>query len=159
MYKDFIEFLWNEDFENGTTTLIKTNRSDTTMDVISDSEIVFEGEYCGKSYLTDERFFLELTTSQAFDLPQGGTRIFLEMNFKCNYSFTMGIFAISSTAEQFNIVNLNPSDEWKKIYIDLTNAVNVFPDAFSYSIFFGAVKGDGDEDYSIYLDNIKLMHK
>jgi hypothetical protein len=81
------------------------------------------------------------------------------MNFRTNNNFTVGIFANEySQAVQSAVIVLNATDNWKKIYINLTNAVNNYTSAFDYNIFIGALKQDDVTEPVIMVDNLKLLH-
>ena len=52
---------------------------------------------------------------------------------------------------------INPSDEWNKIYIQLTNVVSTQPTYTGYQVFIKATKEVNNP--AIYIDNIKLIAK
>ena len=158
-YKDFTVFKWVEDFEDNNSSLIKSSRSDTSVVVTSDPIHVFEGNYSGIIHMDELRFFFECLTSEAYELPRTGEDVFLEMNFKTNNSVTVGLF-VNTYNESFQtpVVILNKTGEWKKIYINLINAVNSNQFAVNYNIFLGAMKDEGVSDPEIIIDNLKLIH-
>ncbi len=158
-YKDFTVFKWVEDFEDNNSSLIKSSRSDTSVDVTSDPIHVFEGNYSGIIHMDELRFFFECLTSEAYELPRTGEDVFLEMNFKTNNSVTVGLF-VNTYNEKFQtpVVILNKTGEWKKIYINLINAVNSNQFAVNYNVFLGAIKAEGVSNPEIIIDNLKLIH-
>ncbi len=156
-YYDDITFAWKEDFEDPGMTLVKTDNSDTIISRTSDD--VFEGSYSGAIYLDAERPFFEAKTSDAFVLPKGGSPVFLEFNYKTNNKINVGIFSNFSTQSiQHNILIINTTDKWSKIYINLTDNISDDYNAINYNIFFGAQKQDDVSEAIILLDNIKLVH-
>ncbi|MCX6233282.1 MAG: hypothetical protein NT175_00955 [Bacteroidetes bacterium] len=158
-YKDFTVFDWVEDFEDGQSSLVRSSRSDTTVRVTSQFGDVFEGEYSGIVYMDDIRIFFEALTQEAYVLPRTGEDVYLEMNFRTNNNLTVGIFANEySQAVQSPVVVLNATDNWKKIYINLTNAVNNHTSAIDYNVFIGALKQDDVTEPVIMVDNLKLLH-
>jgi hypothetical protein len=127
--------------------------------VTSEPGDVFEGEYSGIIHLDNVRILFEALTQEAYLLPLTGEDIYLEMNFKTNISLTVGIFANEySQAVQSAVLIVNTTDSWKKIYINLTNAINSFPSAIDYNVFIGTLKQDGMAEHVIQIDNLKLIH-
>jgi hypothetical protein len=53
---------------------------------------------------------------------------------------------------------LNKSDEWNKIYVNLTVPKYDTPGATEFRIFIGAQTDQGNEQATILLDNLKLVH-
>ncbi|HRZ22215.1 MAG TPA: hypothetical protein P5184_11140, partial [Bacteroidales bacterium] len=160
MYADFCEFVWSEDFEDAVVSMMKSSRSDTSVMITSTAGEVFEGEYSGKVVLDKNRFFFESFSSEAFDLPGQGADVYLEMDFKTNTEVTVGLmvnFLMESTLAP--VVVLNETDEWKKIYISLRNAVSTYTTAISFNVYFSATKPENVQESLILIDNLKLIHK
>jgi hypothetical protein len=160
MYADFCEFVWSEDFEDAVVSLKKSSRSDTSVVITASVGEVFEGEYAGKVSLDKDRFFFECFSSEAFDLPGQGTEVYLEMNFRTNTEVTVGLmvnFLTESTLAP--VVVLNETDEWKKIYISLKNAVSTYTTAISFNVFLSAANPENMQESLILFDNLKLIHK
>jgi hypothetical protein len=151
-------FVWMENFEQGGISMEKTAKSDTNMIRISDPQLVFEGGFSGAVYLDDAHPLVEVSTIDAWSLPRDGTPVFLEMNYKTNNLFTVGVYGInSSTIIQQPVIVLNHFDTWNKIYINLTPTVDGMTSAAEYKIFIGATKEDGVAQPAIYIDNMKLV--
>jgi hypothetical protein len=158
-YNDFTVFDWIEDFENGQSTLVKSSRSDTSVRVTSDPADVFEGNYSGIIHLDEVHTFFEALTQDAYTLPQDGRNVYLEMNFRTNIYFTAGVFANEyDQSLQAPVSVLNTTQQWKKIYINLTNAVDNYQSAIDYSVFIGASYDETVNNPVILIDNLKLLH-
>ena len=160
-YSPITNFAWMEDFEDGGVSLEKTARSDTNIQKTSLLSEVFEGGYSGVIYLSQDttQDFFELETSDAYPLPGSGSPVFLEFNYKCSNTFTVGI--ISNTANQHiqsSLLVINTSKNWNKIYVNLTKAVSRVSNALDFKIFFGGMIDADKINSAIYLDNIKLLH-
>ena len=102
-------------------------------------------------------------TCNSYQLPKGGANVYLELNYKCNQKFVAGITSYSSSGfqiQQSPLITINKSDDWNKLYINLTDEVsavyNVSADNFKF--FFSMVKESGVSVSELYLDNIKLIH-
>lgn len=162
-YDPDTEFPWaaagQEGFEEGGITFDDGPSSDTTMLKTSDPAHVFEGSYSGVIYLDTTNSYYEAISSSAYDLPKANASVILEFNYKCNNRFSVGIYAnISGSGVPNELLIINPSDEWNKIYVNLSTAVSRNYTASDFNIFFEAILEDDNENAAIYLDNIKLVH-
>jgi hypothetical protein len=157
-YYESTDFVWMEDFEGGGSSLEKTSKSDTSLVISSDDENVFEGTYAGVVNLDDTALLFEASTMESYELPKTGSSIFLEMNYKTNNIFTVGIIGVgASQVIQEPIVVLNHSNEWNKVYINLTSTVTQMTNSLEFKVFFGAVKEDTVAAPKICVDNFKLL--
>ncbi len=95
---------------------------------------------------------LKMISANTYNLPLGGAYVYLELNYKCNQAFEAGIYA---NGEFRPVVIINATADWKKIYIDLRNAVNTTPVYQGYNIYFQATKIVSNPE--ILVDNIKVM--
>jgi hypothetical protein len=159
-YSSTTQFPWVEDFEDGNSSLYPSSRSDTTVLITDQPEEVFEGDYSGKVRLDELRFFFEALTNEAYVLPKQGVDVYLEMDFKTDNEVVAGLFInLYDQSVQSPVVILNETNEWKKIYINLLNAVNLYNNSINYNVFLTAVKDDAHTDATILVDNLKLVHK
>ncbi|OQA00625.1 MAG: hypothetical protein BWY70_00654 [Bacteroidetes bacterium ADurb.Bin408] len=158
-YNASVVFAWMENFEDGGLSLERTSKSQADIGKTSEMSDVFEGNYSGKILLDSNKLFFECYTIEAFNL-NGNAINFLELNFKTNYNFYIGIFAyLTNETIQRSVLVLNETDTWKKIYVNLSNAVQENITAQNYKVFFGIVKDSTDSKVpSVFLDNIKLIH-
>lgn len=160
-------FTWMEDFEDGASSLNPTNRSDTSLQLFQYSQTDPKyGNISSVAYLDDTRSVLEIRTfaddpDEGFDLPSGGTPVFLEMDYNITDYLIVGIyiFEYGTGTTQHPVLVLNPTDGiWNKIYINLTPAVSAFPNAVYFNLFLRADK-QTTEDIAVFkLDNLKLIH-
>jgi len=157
-YRDITTFAWNEDFEDGHSSIQPSNRSDTIVVLTSDPKMVFEGDYSGVIYLDEERPFFEGYSAESYQLPVGEV-VFLEMNFKVNNNVLIGLLVHNlNETLQSSVLILNKTDIWKKIYINLTNAVISNPSAISYSFYMQVIKDENVSNSEILIDNIKIVY-
>ena len=158
-YSENLQFRIIEDFEHVGVNFEATSRSDTILHTTNDSNLVFEGNRSGVAYLSAPAQLFECKSIEAFNLPKGGAFNFIEMNFKCDVSVTVGIFANEMNySAQHPILVLNPTNEWKKIYINIGPRVSREINAIDFNIFFGMYLKEGQENATLYVDNIKLIH-
>lgn len=151
--------VWEENFENVGITLQKTSQSDTSVQRLTNDPIVFQGTGCGAFLLPPGAEIFEAVSSQSFDLPKGGSAVFLEIHYKCNNRFAVGIFA-NTTSQVVQVqpsLIINPKEDWNKIYINLTNEVSAQLQAIDYNIYFGVIKDTDVSSAEVYIDNIRLL--
>lgn len=155
-----VKFPWIEPFNGPGVSMDSTAQSTTGIHIESDPLKTMLGEgNCGVIKLDTTYLVAEVATSQNYNLPKSGAQVYLELNYRCTNSFVVGIFANHLTfVEQRAIVSINPSDTWKKIYIELGSSVSSYPNAQSFKIYFGALLNTGLMNAEIYLDNIKIVH-
>lgn len=158
-YSENVKFSWKEDFEDGGVSIQRRTGSDTNLVATSLIANVFEGFSSGLIYLNANQNFYEVETINKFVLPKNGSPVFLEMNYKTNNPVRIGLLAYySSKIVQTATVVLNPTSEWKKIYINFTPDISDSYSALDYKIFFGEYKSSTNTTASILFDNIKLVH-
>lgn len=160
-YYTSTNFVWMEDFESPGYTLEVTSLSDTNLNRISGTADVFEGNSSGLfAMLNPPHILFECKTINEYVLPKGGTPVFLELNYKCNNTFRIGIFAneagLSTQVPQ--TILINKSENWNKIYVNLTNEVSLFVNAVNYNVYFGVIPDEGVPEPMVYIDNIKLIY-
>ena len=82
------------------------------------------------------------------------------MNYKANQSFDVGIYANNATEIQpIDIMTINASNTWNKIYINLQTAINNnLINATLYQVYIRVNKSDTVANPEILLDNLKLIY-
>ncbi len=159
-----IHFKWMEDFERqidfetvaySDTTIIRTDRD--TPDVWKDE--YGNSHYSGYVWIEDTLNFY-ITTPKLYNLPNQGNSIFLELDYKCTDIFTVGLFVKKASEEVIELVHVNPSEKWNKIYINLgpsiTDASVDSPEYFRVYISGSTAEGS-DAEY--YFDNVKVVYR
>ena len=162
-YIDNAQFIFREDFEDPGIGLEQLTGSQVDMNLVQQANQVFEGTGSGF-----------VTTNETFKIYRGGTnnqlalnsgsQIFMELNYKTNNSFAVGIQA--NPASSFNkelALIINPTQQidgiyqWNKIYVDLSWAAGSNLAAESYEIYFEQVLDPGVAESELFLDNIKVI--
>lgn len=163
-YQSGINFRWVEDFENfggiGGVTIIKGTGSDTNVVILDKSTNsnadVFEGNKSMLIAVNANRPYAYLISANTYFLSFYGT--YLEMNYKCNQAFEIGIYNSQSIK---SVITLNPTSTWNKIYIDLTPYLSSLFGSTSTSnsigIYFKVTKATDISQGEILIDNIKLI--
>lgn len=99
---------------------------------------------------------IETITSSPIVIPFG-RRVYLEMQFKGNNDFGLGIQAIvNGSVSQQGYIDAFYSSSWYKIHYDITDVINSL-DADGYNFYIEAIKSDSQTESDLYLDNFKIV--
>jgi len=153
------------DFEDPGVVFQQDALSDTIMNrVTSPAEDVFEGVASGSFTLNATQSFFKANSSENFNFPVTGQSVYMELNYKATNSFTVGLISeySTTTVQQNNTVvkptYVNGQLVWKKIYIELTELVNLNSNALNFEVFFLMTKDDGVTDPEVNIDNVKIVY-
>lgn len=161
-YKEGVEFSLREEFEDAGNKFITTVNSDTTLFNISGEE-AFENS-SGKVVLHGETNVFQVETDDELDLP-AGKLIWVEMDYKCNNSFAVGLKAFQG----FNITKdlalvVNPTTDiagipqWNKIYVELSFVANQHIGADYFKFYIESNLDADNDEAELFFDNIKIVH-
>jgi len=154
-----------DDFENANVNLEPTSlntaewrRSHTSTDPQGS---VFEGHYSGIGILNNNNTYFQIMTRKNFeDLPSNGAPAFIEMNFKTNTTIVLGIMSyLGNNGESTDLIYLNPTKEWKKIYINLTSSLVSLSNKDYFKFIISANHTNGDEQTIVLIDNFKVIYR
>jgi hypothetical protein len=158
-YLSSTNFIWLEDFEGSSPSICDTTNSDTVMKIITSD--VFEGVGSGGVFLESGKTKYTGISCNKFVLSKNGSPIFLELHYKTNTEFQVGIIGYDSN----NLVNvqttaltLRPIDVWNKVYVNLTDEVTSATNSVKFAIFFSMLKNPDLSTSYFYLDNVKLLN-
>jgi hypothetical protein len=155
-YDPYLKFEWLEDFDNPVATTVLNSAVSSGSYQIAPVSESFEGRSLLVQFPSGSGIGVaQVESSGYFPLPTGSSNVFLEINYKCNQIFEVGLFGGS---ERKAALNVNPSESWNKIYIQLADAVSNAPVYNSYKVYFRMLKTEEGQDPKLYLDNIKLIH-
>jgi hypothetical protein len=151
---------WKEDFEDAGISIVKYNTSDTSIIKTTLPADAFEGSFSGVANLTESKPYVLCVSDSTIDIPQTQSAVFLELNYKTDTYLQIGMFAKTAlgTSDKIPAITLNPTSEWKKIYINLTPAVNQTNNVEGFKVFFEAIKDANYATQNIYIDNVKLLY-
>ena len=152
-YLDSLNFFL-EDFEGIGVNIQVTAISDTTLLKLND-----DNNYYGAGYLTDSLFTFEIATDELKDLPQSGAPVFLEIDYKSNTQFLVGVYVnYPQSVIQKDLLWINPKEEWNKIYVNLTTTISEGINASSFKVFIGMKRDFELEKNELYFDNLKVVY-
>jgi hypothetical protein len=157
-YPDKIQ--WKEDFEDAGLSIVKYGNSDTAFIQTTNASDAFEGSFSSVANLDATYKHVLCLSNETFEIPQNQSPVFLELNYKTDSYLTIGMFAelSSGTKERIETLVLNPTTEWKKIYINLTLTANYTVNTVGFRVFFDAYLPEGYSNAKVFLDNIKLLY-
>lgn len=159
-YRNGTRFIWREDFELPGLTIKTSATSDTTLQRINNSSLVFEGNGALGMFVDQRAQTLKAETINGFPLPQRGSSAFLEMNVKNSTQLYLAIFVTAANGQSAEIpfVGVNPSANWRKLYINLTPVVNAQPINSTYKMIFFAKKESPAAVDTVLIDNLKIVY-
>ena len=147
------EFPLLESFDNNTIQFTTPSNS-APMTVEPGS---FEGNG-GLVVLNDDKPYFECTTIDSFDLPGGLAPTYVEINYKCDTEFLVGVKCLTTLGPlDFPLLNVRSSAEWNKIYVNLTPIASQTQHAQDWRIYFKASRQSGYSTNTLRFDNIKLV--
>ena len=171
-YRTNVTFSWLEDFEDNAISVEKSGSNTTTdsMFIANDPVHVYnydgiENKYSGQVNIPSEFQIFENATVQLYELPRKGVDVFLELNFKCNTEFTVGVYPVTgSFINGVPVVNFYSTEDnqgemqWKKAYVSLKEDINN-PEynGATFRVFFNA-QTNGEVEKQLFFDNLKLIH-
>lgn len=147
-----------EGFDGITIAFDTTKRSEAALLLTEPGDsLTFEGNHSGMISMDTVNQFFECVNDKDFDIPYAP--VFLEMNFRTNNVFVVGVYLYGISAiQQVPIIYLTPTgNEWKKIYINLTNTLNAYPDMQKFRVFISAIQSTAVSNALILMDNIKVV--
>ena len=146
-------------FEN-TNNILEASLLSDTIPILQD-ETVFQGEKSIGIYLDETHNYFHVTNNEELTLTNN-TNTFLELNFKATIGFNVGLIIINNTPNTSNqtqeLIQLYATDNWKKIYLDLSPLINMGNELSKYKIYFEGSYDDSEIINGIYIDNLNLVY-
>jgi len=164
-YASWTDFALMENFESdisGTTaftTISTISASDTSMFVTKNPANVYQGTASGEVYLSGAaNSTIYCGFSDTVNLANNGNAIFMELNYKSNCIFEMGVYSLF-TGITYPVIDIDTSSVWRKMYINLQptiGQISANPAVDSFRMFFYMDDVNGTP-VQLYLDNIKVL--
>ena len=154
-YIDNMHF-WIEDFQDSDIKISPQPGMNSDTVIVREANPDIPGEYYGVIYVNSNNPIFNAATSSETDpiyYFQANRRMFLEMQYKNNQKFWVGLYA---DGIPYSIELLNPSSNWNTVYIDLTPTIKSHP-ANVYMLFFNT-EWNGNNQGEVFLNNIKLVN-
>lgn len=159
-YFEDVNFAYRANFDDPSgITLEPTVNSDTSIVVINDPSRVFEGNGSAYAVLTRDSTVMSFQSTVVMNLPKNGRTVYLEMDYKVNDIFDVGLISITPTNTFSRAsLTLNPTQGWNKVYVNLTENASLATDATGYRLFFRAERTTGSPPLELFLDNLKVVY-
>jgi hypothetical protein len=130
---------------------------------IHESGFPASGIRCGRFTLPSGAGFLSYLDTDFFTVTSGSIA-FLEMDYSCNNTFSVGVYVNQSgSLTKVPVLYLTPTQSgseglpnWNKIYMDLGMVAKQYPNATSYNLFIECSRNEAAVPV-IYLDDIKIV--
>lgn len=154
------KFSYIENFDLGNTftkvnNALLTDTSIVRVDKSTNPDKVFEGSGAGYIYLNSTHSTSENINNDGFPITQG--EVFLEINYKCDVAFEIGLqTTISGNIIYEYIAGMKPSNEWKKLYINIHDFVGNNKGSL-YRTMIKTKLPDGQTTGYVLMDNIKVV--
>jgi hypothetical protein len=121
------------------------------------------GVRCGRFTLPSNGNLLSYRDQTDFSITSGSVA-FMEMDYSCNNTFSVGVYVIQGdTPTKVPVLYLTPTQansdglpNWDKIYMDLGMVAKQYPNATSYKLYIECSRNEAAVPV-IYLDDIKIV--
>ncbi|MDP7567722.1 MAG: hypothetical protein QF383_04975, partial [Flavobacteriales bacterium] len=152
-YLESAEFFF-EDFEGVGIDIEATTISDTSVIVTSNPNNNY-----ASGFLTDSLFTFEIATDKLNNLPQAGAPVYLELDYKCNTKFLVGVYVnFPQSVLQKELLVINQKEDWNKIYINLTPTISEAVGADFFKVFIQMRRDFTLDTNTINFDNLKVVY-
>jgi len=168
-YLDNAKFGFIESFESSLQIFRDDIDEDSLTFVNLTTTDVFEGSKSGAIVLSRDNPVLQVASIRLSELPAANRETYLELNYKTEVPFEIGVFYYDETNFPFSDFRhgVNTKAEWTKIYINLTpefNGLNGLPGLKDFQIGIRSLMerddsgGYVDGTRTIWIDNVKLVY-
>ena len=152
-----------DDFESG-TFFNDTDDSQAEFELTQLDDEVFEGNQSGKVFMDENSTIFRAESEVFMELPSN-RQAYIEMDYKCDNSFAIGLKAYDNGESTKNLALIlkETTDEsgqaqWNKIYIALLPITSINPNAEYFELYLESLKDEGNSTATLYFDNIKVIH-
>ncbi|MEY4593917.1 MAG: hypothetical protein RIQ47_327 [Bacteroidota bacterium] len=157
-YFSSVIFVGMEDFDDGGISLVSTSPDNAQLQLTTQGDTnVFEGA-SGKVIMDSNKPNFEVASDLGFILPTTANP-YIELNFKGDAEFTLGVIVNTSGGIFQNpLVNVRPTDSWKKIFVNIRDLNGGIPSALAYKIFIRSSLPTAYSSATLYFDNLKVVY-
>ena len=136
--------------------LQETENSDT-IPLIQSNE-VFDGEKSCAICINNSNDSYQVITIDELLFNSFPENIFLEMNFKSDIDFKIGLIRNNNIEDKIEHMKIYKSENWKKIYLNLSPLIIPNISNSTLQIYFESEMTYNDSEGCTYLDNLKLIY-
>ena len=144
-----------EDFEGNSEKLAITPISDVNYEKLTENS----NSFAFASLSSDTLFTFEIASEELENLPQAGAPVFLELDYKCNTRFLVGVYInYPQSVVQKDLLWISPKEDWNKIYVNLTSTISEGIGATSFKVFVGMKRDPELDENKLSFDNFKVVY-
>ena len=144
-----------EDFEGNSEKLAITPISDVNYEKLTENS----NSFAFASLSSDTLFTFEIATDSLTNLPQAGAPVFLELDYKSNTQFLVGVYVnYPQSVIQKDLLWITPKQDWNKIYVNLTSTISEGINASSFKVFIGMKRDFSLTENTLSFDNLKVVY-
>lgn len=156
-YRDDAQIVNVCDFEGANCFV---DNFDMNLDILFNrsSETIY-GNFCGKITLPEDNTFFEKSTFNSINKSDlTSTRVYLEMDYRCETEFSAGVLLSGGGLPDFPAYafTFKPTSEWNKIYIELSELI-VSSNIESFKVIYGTTTPTTTAG-SIWVDNVRVLY-
>ncbi|MBL0256146.1 MAG: hypothetical protein IPQ03_00975 [Bacteroidetes bacterium] len=156
-YKSGTVFKQIEDFDDGSLSLVSTSSNLAILNITPTSDPNAFETNSGFVVLDDNHAVFEVASADTFSLPIS-VPVYLELNYKADCEFTVGVFISGASVLQSPLLNIRPSSTWKKIYVNISELGGVTSGNVFYKIYLKSTKSSSVSTATLYFDNLKVLY-
>jgi len=179
VYNTWVKFPYLENFNSGSEVPgvppsgivgyygdgVAANATTTTMIVVG-SPLAYQGN-SGMVIVNAAHPYYIGITNPGDSLPNSSTPVYIELNYRCNTLFSVGVTEASNDPSQGDSANIAsptalvyPAPAWTKMYISLNTTLQQFSSAnYLHTVYFSMQWQQGDPvNDTLLLDNIKILY-
>ena len=159
-YKQNLNF-YSEDFDGlGNNFDISINSDTNFISPFPTDSVYGELSNVGKVILQNPFLNFEATTFEIDDFPSAGSPVYIELDYKNNSTFIIGAYVnFSQSVIKKSIIAINPSEDWNKIYVNLTPTINESIGAQSLKVFISMLRPESMNSAELSIDNFKIIYQ
>ena len=153
--------IYSEDFDGlGNNFDISINSDTNFISPFPSDSVYGELSNIGKVVLQDPFLNFEATTFEIDDFPSAGSPVYLELDYMNNSTFIIGAYVnFSQSVIKKSIIAINPSEDWNKIYVNLTPTINESIGAQSLKVFLSMLRPESMNSAELSIDNFKIIYQ
>ena len=159
-YKQNLNF-YSEDFDGlGNNFDISINSDTNFISPFPTDSVYGQLSNVGKVILQNPFLNFEATTFEIDDFPSAGSPVYIELDYKNNSTFIIGAYVnFSQSVIKKSIIAINPSEDWNKIYVNLTPTINESIGAQSLKVFISMLRPESMNSAELSIDKFKIIYQ
>lgn len=143
---------------------VNAPNNQASFNVILNPDLAVNGQKFGLAELDSGEEYLHFIDDLELGITPGEVA-FLEMDYSCDNSFTIGVYVVQDgNTEKYPVLTLVPTTNttglnptWNKVYLDLGGIASSYPNGDLFKFYFEAIASESTTP-TIMLDNIKVVY-